>query len=393
MLTKPNLTGATFDRERASRPVHLAAGAALVAALIAGAAGDLFGAPCTRREFTLDAVRTVSAAPSPDGNLLVLNLRDRQLVKVDLPEGTWGAVPGVAGQALKSQNPEAVYGLDGGLLLRRAATRDYVELDDRLGIKPGTPHRVAGIPDGDRREVRGIWSVQADGRDLVVCSDLYLGGADPKRIENWRTGVVRISLDAPASFEVLYELDIDDRTALGCRLALPLIANLPGRRSYLLALEDRPRIYELRPGAEERPLTAFPERFAFSPALGESANPGKESIPGIFSDLEKATTPVGLFGWEGALYLLTRSPAADQGTDWWLTRIDPATDALAGTVRLATKANHLMVVPGDRYWALIEKGRVENSYEDQDITGIVAVPAEEIRAWRADQVICGPTAP
>ncbi|MGH7340169.1 MAG: hypothetical protein ACREKH_06735 [Candidatus Rokuibacteriota bacterium] len=394
MLTKPSLTGASFDQERSSRPVHLAAGVALVAVLIAGAAGDLFGAPaCARREFNEDAVRTVSMVPSPDGDLLVLDFRNRQIVRVDLPDGSWGAVPGAAGQALKSQGPETIYGFGGGLLVRRASTGDFVELDGRLGIKPGKPHRVTGIPDGELREVRGIFLLQADGRDLVVCGDLYLGGADPKRTENWRSGVVRIPLDAPKSFEVLREFDIDDRTVLGCRLALPLIANLPGRRSYLLALEDRPRIYELRPGAEARPLTAFPERFAFSPSLGESSQPGKERIPDIFSYLENATTPVGLFGWEGALYLLTRSPAADRGTDWWLTRIDPATDTVAGTVRLATRANHLMVVPGDPYWALIEKGPVENSYEDQDITGIVAVPAERIRAWKPGEVICGPTAP
>jgi hypothetical protein len=393
-LTKPNLNGASFDRERSSGSVRLAAGGALAAVLIASAAGDLFGAPaCTRREFNQDAVRTVSAAPSPDGDLLVLDFRNRQVVRVDLPGGSWGAVPGVAGQALKSQSPEAIFGLGGGLLVRRAATGEYVELDGRLGIKPGRPHRVTGIPDAHGTEVKGIWILEADGRDLVVCSDLYLGGGvDRSRIENWRTGVVRIPLDAPASFEILREFATDDRTALGCRLALHLIANLSGR-SYLLALEDRPRIYELRPGIEARPLDAFPERFAFSPGLGESSNPGRESIPDIFNYLENATTPVGLFGWEGALYLLARSPGADRGTDWWLTRIDPATDTVAGTVRLATRANHLMVVPGDPYWALIEKGPVENSYEDQDITGIVAVPAEQIRAWKPGEVICGPTAP
>jgi hypothetical protein len=48
-----------------------------------------------------------------------------------------------------------------------------------------------------------------------------------------------------------------------------------------------------------------------------------------------------------------------------------------------------MVVPGDPYWALIEKGPVK-AYDDQDVTAVVAVPAEEIRAWRPERVVCGP---
>lgn len=396
MLTKPILTGSSGGREHSLRAVRRMAVVALALALGAGAAGDLLAAPaCTRTPYALDTVRAMSAAPSPDGHLLVLDLRDRQVVKVDLPDGSSGPLAGVAAETLGSQRLEAIYGFDGGLLVRRAGTRDLVELDGRLGIKPGPSYRVTGTPGDDGSSVESVFILAAAGRDVVACSDLYLGGADRKRKENWRTVVVRIPLDAPAGFAVLHEFDPDDRSALGCRLALPLVATV-GDRSFFLALEDVPRIYELRPGAEARPLTAFPERFAFSPTLA-TTDPDRKEIPEIYGVLERAAMPVGLFGWEGSLYLLTRSPAADRGTDWWLTRIDPATgpgaaDTLAGTARLATGAHHLMVVPGDPYWALIEKGPVE-AYDDQSITGIVAVPADEIRAWRPDGVICGPAAP
>lgn len=382
----------TQEPPATGRPVRWTIAFAVALLLISTAAGDLFGAQeCARSQVALDSIWSVNAARSPDGNLLIVDFVAQQLVEVGLPGLSVGAVSGTAGEDLKHLRPEAIRAFDGGLLVRQSSPRQFVELNDQLGIQPGPAYQVTGRPRADGRRVESVWLFEPRGRDLVTCSDVYLGAGDPSKYENWITALVRIPLDQPAAFETLYEFGYNDRTALGCRLALPVVANL-GDRSYLLALGDVPKIYEARSGAPPRELTVFPQEFAISPTL--PADPGRDEVAFVYGLLEQATMPVGLFGWEGSLYLLSRSPA-QRGSDWWLTRIEPAAggnaDSLAGTVQLGTHAEHLLVVPGDPYWSLVEKGPVATSYMDQDITGIVAVPAERIRSWEPGQVVCSPT--
>jgi hypothetical protein len=366
-------------------PVALA-----VALALSSIAETLDAAECIRRQLPLDGVLTLSAAPAPDGNLLIVDFVVREVVEYDFSNDSWQALPGIPGDALRSQRPEVIRAFDGGLLVRQSSG-GFVEMDHNLAVKRGPVHQLAGATGADGRVLGSVSLFEpADGRHLTTCSDVYLGRGDKADSRNWTTAMVRVPLDDPAAFEVLHAVDYNGDTALGCRLTLPMVAAL-GERSYLLALEaEGTAIYEASPGAEPRRLRAFPARFASPAAL--PLDPTREQIPAVWGEMERSTMPVGIYGWEDALYVLSRSPGAS-GTDWWLTRIDPAQDAETGTVQLGTRANHLLVVPGDRYWALIEKGPVESSFWDQDVTGIVAVSAEQIRVWRPDQLICGAAAP
>lgn len=346
---------------------------------------------CRRIRFPLHTVFTVSAAQAGDGRLVVLDYRQERLVVVNLRNGGWGAVGGWADEALKGRRPIAVRASAGGVLLEQAAPAKIVPLDEHLAIRPGTQYLVDDSRHADGTVLDSMWIWETAGDDVVACGDLYYGSGEKGNPANWFTGVVRFPLAAPAEFRTMLEFDLNDRTALGCRLRLPLIASV-GERTYVLKLADVPRIVVSSPASPEpRPLRGdFPERFAFTPSL--PTVPESKEVPFVLQELTKATMPAGIFGWEGQLYLLSRSPAANgEGTDWWLTRIDPETEEVVGSVRIGSRATHLMMVPGAEEWALIEKGPVD-SFEDQDLESILVVPASEVRDWGSKQVICGSAA-
>lgn len=180
-----------------------------------------------------------------------------------------------------------------------------------------------------------IWGLVGD--DVVACGDLCYSSADEKKPANWYTGSVRVPLSSPAAFQELLAFDLDDHTVLGCRLAMPLIAALDDR-VYLLEFADVPRILVSSPQQPKPPaLAALPELSASKPTL--PTGPAAKDVPFVLRTLEESTMPAGLFGWEGQLFLLSRSPAADRsGTVWWLTRIDPQNDRVVGTSRIASGA-------------------------------------------------------
>ncbi|RMH25195.1 MAG: hypothetical protein D6692_11605, partial [Planctomycetota bacterium] len=102
----------------------------------------------------------------------------------------------------------------------------------------------------------------------------------------------------------------------------------------------------------------------------------------------------GLYGWKDYLYVLTREPREDGGTRWSLHRIDPRADKLGRTVVLPTRSAHVVLAPGPRYWAVVEKGSVEAD-GGQTLDGLLLVPSSWIEkapsplvAGREDEVSC-----
>jgi hypothetical protein len=94
--------------------------------------------------------------------------------------------------------------------------------------------------------------------------------------------------------------------------------------------------------------------------------------------IERSKMPVGLYGWEGFLFVLTREPAQGGGTRWMIHKIDPRKDAVVGSSQIPTRANHLTVVPGPKKWAFLEKGRVQD-WGRQRNDRVLFVPASRLR--------------
>ncbi|MXX74978.1 MAG: hypothetical protein F4210_14380 [Holophagales bacterium] len=124
-----------------------------------------------------------------------------------------------------------------------------------------------------------------------------------------------------------------------------------GRRSAsVYALRYSPAVFIQELAGEVRSLNAFPELPTPLPTLPQAS---QDRMAEFYAALEASSYPAGLYGDEDSLYVLMRDATGGE-PGWDLHRIDPQRDEVIGRVRLPTKAAHVSLLPGRRYWVLEE---------------------------------------
>lgn len=200
------------------------------------------------------------------------------------------------------------------------------------------------------------------------------------------TGFFRISLDE-ASDGILYEAYHEGHPMqLWYRVFGSSLVTAEDDRAYGLVVGDHSYIVESRPKASElHPLDARPVAVRETPEILDFVTP--DDFVELMADLETKRSPVGLYAWQDDLYLLWRQQPEDASQQWFLSKIDLRRDELVGTMVLPTRASHLMVVPGPRQWALVEKGPVKG-FGNQSISTVTFIPAREVRDFDPGTTIC-----
>jgi hypothetical protein len=182
----------------------------------------------------------------------------------------------------------------------------------------------------------------------------------------WETGVFRAGLDEVSNC-MTYPISFKSLARPAFRLGYPMFARL-GAMGYALVMDEPPFILEI--GADTRRLLAYPQGFRNRPHIPATFT--EQDEPAAHAAFTTIATAAGLIAWEDALYVLTRRPGK-KGTDWFLFKLDPRADHVDKVgIPLPTHADHLVVVPGQKHWALIEKGPVLAGHA-QEIRSMVLV--------------------
>ncbi len=154
--------------------------------------------------------------------------------------------------------------------------------------------------------------------------------------------------------------------------------------SYLAAIGDvaYALIMERRPWIARVDLTGLhlesPQvrRLELPASLGQYEKPSRsmEEVRGLgsrdavidwmfesYRAVEVQSVPVGLVAWNDKIHLLQKGASGpDGGTTWRLVELLAAGERRLGqSVELPTNAAHIAVVPGDEYFAVLEKGGIE----------------------------------
>ncbi len=119
--------------------------------------------------------------------------------------------------------------------------------------------------------------------------------------------------------------------------------------AYALRVDEGPFIQRLV-GRGER-LKVFPDWPGPLPDLPPVSE--MEHYPAWWKAVENASFPASLYAEGPHLYLMMRLAATD-GSEWELHAIDPVAESLLHSVRLPTRAANVSLVPGPKYWALLE---------------------------------------
>ena len=270
-----------------------------------------------------------------------------------------------------------------GLWLGLVGTR-FAHLDDHeqlLAAFDLWKLRLRGHPQGGKLTSVSGWTPAGDDQ-------LFGYGTFQLEDGTARDGFFRVTV-GPSPRGVLFRtLPIDGPMDVWHRIGWHLEAGTSDGTGYALLVEDTGAvsIARSRPdaGALEE-LHVLPTPVAAVPRLDDYSS--AEEYAALLAHIESLTLPVGLFSWESHLYLLWRRPRKAGDTEWLLSKIDPRKKRLLATAPLPTQAHHLVVVPGPRRWALVEKGEVDE-YGLQSVPSIVFVPAAAIRGLQNGVSLC-----
>jgi hypothetical protein len=320
--------------------------------------------PCEFREIATEPQWLSSAVWAADGReLLVLDPVYRRILRFSDTGRLLGTVQGID-SALANIPPYFMKTSPAGLLIELEDER-MVALDWTYTPRPRIDLRERVADDGRRIESVFLWTQV--GEDLVALSDLYRAKDD-----SWSSSFVRVPLFARKNIASLFEVSSEARKFY--RLGHPYLTTL-GDTAYLLSMGDTASLVRIPAKGENTQVLTVPVPGRQLPALPQFRT--YADVPPLMEAIERSTMPVGLYGWEGFLYVLSRAPSA-RGTLWTLTKIDPRLDRIVANSRLPTSANHLTVVPGAKKWALVEKGPVV-SWGHQETRRVLLVPASQIR--------------
>jgi hypothetical protein len=204
-------------------------------------------------------------------------------------------------------------------------------------------------------------------QSVVSGGDLLAFGAVKTNVGKFRFGFFRVPLKMSSSFEFLRDFDEVDYYLLGHKYLTGL-----DDQEYVVLMNDKAVISQFLPGGNERVLNLIPEPYRQIPKLQtDTSAPNSEEA--LFKEIEGLKIPVGLYGQNGLLYLLTREPKGDGGTLWQLFPIRPGLLEVLDPIQLPTTAHHLTIVNTAHDWYIFEKGAVQAAAK-QSINSMLVIP-------------------
>jgi hypothetical protein len=299
-----------------------------------------------------------SAAWSPDGaSLIIADTKRRVLMQFSL-DGHLQQTITALGSDLS-----LIQGTAGGYLVE-ARDGGFVWLDGRfstqrtLDVKAETSDKPT--------KITSVFGWTSNGDNLLTVSDFEQGGTA-------KSSLLKISYHSPLVAEPIEAVGSKARRFF--LLGYPLLANADNK-GYMLMLEDTAKILEVGLGVRE--LHSFPSEYRTVPDL-----PTPKNAAEAFAPIERATMAISLIGWRDMLYLITRKPLGEGRTQWTMWPIQPREDRMLAGKVLPTQAAHILVVPGPKKWAILEKGPVLAN-GTQDISSVLLI---EPRALEAASVV------
>lgn len=365
----------------------------LVASLpLAGQSAPLKNLPsegCSRTILKEDArpAYTLSGAWQTPSQLALVDIVENRVVTIN-PEGRFtGFQPKTVEAAIESAFQESFLPISA----QRGQDGTWIEL---------VGGRFAKVTTGEQGEevaaTQDLWGteLEKDAKLIAVLGWALAGdnifgyGNFEMSDESIRTGFFRNTLEGHSDGNVLYSRPNGDTTQLWYRLGLPFVTSI-GETGYALNMDKRLSIVKSAPGGDSiSTVGGFTGQLRTPAAIPPFESPN--DFPKIMEKLSSSTAPMGLHGWNGKLYLLWRRQSGEGGT-WLLSRIDPerpASEALEATATVNSDAEHLLAIPGPKYWAFVEKGPVEG-YMSQASDSVLFAPSSGIRSdFAHGQVLC-----
>ena len=305
---------------------------------------------------------------SNDGQTLYLaDIRARRIVSIVAETGGTAPTPkpwpttrasfSYLQSLLHSAGPYIIES-DGKLFFLREDFADSAEV----------PVRLYEIEAAKRRDFGGLgqiasavsWAVA--GRHLYAFGDVQRDGQ--RHCPEWASGFLRIPLAQPKKWDYVLDMRLSkgDTMKVFYRLGLHMFA-ADGETAFALVMDTNP--YLLRMTPENASVLELSEKSCGYSRPSVPIDPkGRSGAVEVYRTLEQSEGPIGVYVDRGSIYILCREETGD-GLRFFLSEIDGSSGVEVQRFRIATAAANVTVIPGARYWAVLEKGPVQAG-PDQD---------------------------
>jgi hypothetical protein len=247
-----------------------------------------------------------------------------------------------------------------------------VRLNENLEVVSET--NLVEKSNGPGGHIGSVYSMAPLGENvLLTFSDVQL------RDGTWTSGFLRVPLDDPARFELLYPMAVSSPARTFYLLGYPYVAATSRGSGYFLVMEKTPQLFAVGAKGPLTQITLAGNQQKVADAWSAPTLPekqGMKSAEALYGALQEARLPAGIYGLGDHLALLQRAPRGDGGTIWTLARFDLAAQRFGAPYRLPTVAAHLTIIPGE-VLAVLEKGAVR-ALGDQPIPSVLLIPKQFI---------------
>lgn len=306
---------------------------------------------------------TTSGAWAAQGpSLLLADVIRAEVRRYGMDGRFFGALDGGYSKAEGVDDPTLVQGAADGSVWIEHEDGHLFKLNAQLQFERSLD--LAGVKGPQGRILSLFWWVPLGSSELLAFGHIEAGGTVSG-------AVFRAPIADPAKFQILEKVAPDSPAHRFFLTGQSFLASVQGKPYYMI-MEETP--YLARPdGGRLIPvrLTKDGRQPLKRPELPERIT--MENTSELFRKLEQTASPAGIYGWKDSLYVLMRTPG-QRATIWSLLKINPSTNRVVWNRVVDTSANHLVVIPGERYWAFVEKGPVKGP-GNQEVSSFLRVPS------------------
>lgn len=336
---------------------------------------------CTSIKLEKNPIWMSSATWSPDGrSLLVVDAIGEEILVFDTAGHLTRTIENLAldGLARPRFLPSILVQHGDGYLLE-VEDALLLELDSEFQVLAS--HDLSTLSKDARYAIGGLYGWTTAGEDILAYADLR------DQAGNWSSSIVRFPLREPTELKQLAPIPLDSETRNFYLFGFHYLSGMEKTgNGYFVLMDSPPRVEESEREDGVRDLDAIPAASRIRPKLPE--NRGIESVKAMYQAFARSSMPAGIYAWKGSVYLLTRQEVGNMAV-WHLSRIDPTLGKVTETRRLPVSSPHVYIAPGEKYWAIFEKGPVEE-LGSQEIGGVTLIPAEVVEhGGKASFLSCG----
>jgi hypothetical protein len=319
----------------------------------------------------------ISGSWNAQGSALMVNdMYSKSIFYFDFPLRLVHAITSFDSQSGVHMVPAVIQqSQGGGYLVEDRHLGKIFRFGDHYDLEGGIQIKTRGQSSTGVVDVIRGWAPL--GSDIIAYGDLVRGSG---KAESWKAATMRLSPNSSEDPDVIREDSIEgNMTRQHSRLGSYPIMAVVGNKAYMLRCSEgatgkniRQELFEISPSY--RMVSPLPEGIDSFPVLDEAMN---GHLTDIFAALERSESVVGLYGWKDSLYLLARRPdiSSTANTIWTLLKINPRNGTVLHKVVLPTTKTQVLLIPGPRWWAIVEKAPVTGEPPTSRAEAIVLLPS------------------